>query len=144
MLVVLFFGALSGCSEQAEWKVDGDNSDTSSEETVREIAQLSIPVEIRFNGRKEDLDLMVKCAPETTVLLATLNALEKRDVEFEYRGNGETAFVVSIGGIANENSAGDNWVYRVNDELGNVGSGVAQLKKGDRITWSFGKYELDN
>lgn len=114
------------------------------DEAVQEVEQVTVSVEIRFNGRAEDLDLEIACAPETTVFSATMKALEDGDAGFEFRGEGETAFVVSIGGVTNEKAAGDNWVYRVNGELGNVGCGVAKLKKDDQITWSFGNYELDN
>ncbi len=62
------------------------------------------------------------------------------DFEFESTGSEESAFVSSIGGIENEGKSGDNWVYRVNDELGNQGCGVCDVKKGDHILWVLGKY----
>ena len=56
-------------------------------------------------------------------------------------GTDATTFIVSIGGVENEKSLGDNWVYRVNGKLGDKSAGLFQVQPGDQIEWSFGKYE---
>ena len=139
-LLLILLVSSTGCWEKSEQKASKDGVDTALKDDI----DLAVFVDIQFNGRAEDLKLEITCGAEATVFSATQKALEESEVEFEYRGTGETAFVDSIGGVVNEKAAGDNWVYRVNGELGKVGCGVANLENGDRITWSFGKYELEN
>lgn len=106
---------------------------------------IQVKLEVKFNGRAEDLAFDLKCHSQDSVFAATLKSLAENEVSIDYLGDdGETAFVTAIAGVVNEKSAGDNWVYRVNGKLGSVGSGVADLSDGDRITWSFGKYEPEN
>jgi len=62
-------------------------------------------------------------------------------LEVESSGQGESLFVKSLAGQANRGSAGDNWIYRVNGELGDRSCGVFPVQPGDQILWSFGKYE---
>lgn len=62
-------------------------------------------------------------------------------VAVESTGQGESLFVKSIAGQANLGSAGDNWIYRVNGNLGDRSSGVYEVEAGDEVVWSFGKYE---
>jgi hypothetical protein len=62
-------------------------------------------------------------------------------IAVESTGQGESLFVQSIAGQANLGSAGDNWIYRVNGQLGDRSSGIYELEAGDQIEWSFGKYE---
>jgi hypothetical protein len=56
-------------------------------------------------------------------------------------GQGESLFVKSIAGQANLGASGDNWIYRVNGELGDRSCGVYPVSPGDEIVWSFGKYQ---
>lgn len=62
-------------------------------------------------------------------------------VDVESTGQGEALFVKSIAGQANLGAAGDNWIYRVNGQLGDRSCGVYELQAGDEVVWSFGKYE---
>lgn len=147
LLLVLFLVLF--CTHTGCWKATETADDNTAAQNDRQKSDpakdVAISVEVEFNGRSENLKLETKVSADATVFSATLAALKENGVDVEHRGEGETAFVVSIGGIANDKVADDNWwVYRVNGELGKVGSGVAQLEKGDRITWSFGKYEPDN
>lgn len=77
--------------------------------------------------------------------LTVLGVMEKaskhpRGIKFEYRGQGETAFLKSIDGLANE-GRGRNWIFRVNDRLGESSFAVHSLKAGDKVSWRFGKYD---
>lgn len=62
-------------------------------------------------------------------------------LDVESTGQGETLFVKSIAGQKNLGSAGDNWIYRVNGQLGDCSCGVYPVAAGDEVVWSFGKYE---
>lgn len=63
--------------------------------------------------------------------------------EFEHSGAGETAFVNSINGVANEGNGGKNWTYRINGQLGDSGCGVANIDEGDEVQWTLGDYQPD-
>lgn len=62
-------------------------------------------------------------------------------LDVESTGQGEALFVKSIAGQKNLGSAGDNWIYRVNGQLGDRSCGVYPVAAGDEVVWSFGKYE---
>lgn len=118
-------------------------NDTPKENKVGSQAKIEVTVEFQFNGRKDDQSVTVKCPDGSCVIDALQTACEEASWEIQTTGTGETAFVQSINGVVNEKGAGDNWTYRVNSKLAKLGSGVKKLVEGDRITWSFGKYELE-
>ena len=99
-----------------------------------------IQLEIDFVGRKENLRIDVPCQPPLSVFQVLESAQEQGNLTFESTGRGETAFISAIGGVKNEGAAGDNWVFRVNQQLGDRGSGVFQVNSGDQLLWTFGKY----
>ena len=77
-----------------------------------------------------------------TVLEATKIAEKHpRGIAVKSRGSRSTAFIEKIDDVANEGGDGRNWVFRVNDELGDRSSGVYELKSGDTILWRFQRYE---
>jgi len=82
--------------------------------------------------------------PGMTVLDAMNQAAARtqRPLRFEHKGSGESAFLISIDGSANEGGgkAKRNWFYRVNDKLGDTSFGLKRLEAGDSVLWRFGKY----
>ncbi len=66
----------------------------------------------------------------------------KHGVAFAVRGSGDTALVTKIGDQKNEGS-GKNWIYSVNDKVGEVSAGVCTLKPGDTVLWKFQKYDYN-
>lgn len=147
-LILIIAAVLIGCQPSSqETSPHSDNGGVQTQSSHENGAdaergeEISVAVQIRFNGQESDLDLDLTCPPGATVFEATRQALENHEVAFEHvGGEGEMTFVKSIGGVANQQAAGDNWVYRVNGKLGNVGAGVREVAQGDQITWSFGSY----
>lgn len=80
---------------------------------------------------------------EGMTVLDALRAAQShpRGIRFESKGSGETAFLVSIDGLANEGggSGERNWLFEVNGKLGNRSCGDFQLKASDTVKWMFGK-----
>lgn len=100
-------------------------------------------VEIVF-GRKFDtktFDIPCSASNDSTVISILERSHNMSEIKLQSTGSGETAFVVAIDDVKNEGASGDNWVYYVNDQLGDRGSGVYEIVPGDKIRWSFGKYE---
>lgn len=56
-------------------------------------------------------------------------------IEFDASGSGETAFVRSINGVANEGAGGRNWTYDLNGACATVGVGAQLVEDGDRVAW---------
>ncbi len=100
----------------------------------------SVQLEIDFRSDREKLTLQIPCASDSTVLSVLQSAKETGDLEFSFTGRGETAFVKSIGGVENQAAEGDNWVYRVNGDLGDRSCGKFSVKPDDHVLWVFGKY----
>lgn len=52
-------------------------------------------------------------------------------------GSGSSAFVESVGGIANEGFGGRNWTFEVNGRPGDRSAAITPVKDGDRVLWKF-------
>ncbi|MEM7456441.1 MAG: DUF4430 domain-containing protein [Planctomycetota bacterium] len=130
----LCFLLLAGCEKQPEASGGGRSTSTSGG---------TVDLTIQFNGRAGDKTVAIPCSADSTVFQILTRARNTGDIEFESTGEGETAFVVSIDEVANEGASGDNWVYLVNDALGDRSCGAYRVEVGDEITWRFGKYEPD-
>jgi hypothetical protein len=79
---------------------------------------------------------------EMTVL-TTLEwaAKHPRGIAFQLRGKGATTLISKIDDLKNSGADEKNWIFRVNDELGDRSCGVFPVKVGDRILWRFERYQ---
>ena len=105
--------------------------------------EITIDVCIAFQGGRDDVAQKLTLSVPATALDALRETAKRNNIEVQTKGTGETAFVISVGGVENLGSKGDNWTYRVNDQLGDRSSGVFKVQNGDKVTWQFGKYPLD-
>ena len=121
---------LAGCT-------GSDESVQSTESSMGGACELVI----KFNGRSADKQFFVACQDSATVLTILEKAALEQMIEYTVRGTDSTALVTSIGGVKNEKSYGDNWVYRVNGKLGDRSAGIFQVNPGDMVQWTFGKYQ---
>ena len=104
-------------------------------------ASISVTVEIDFAGRQVTKSTSVALPADSTVLDGLLELRRQGELSFVFRGYGETAFVTSIDGLENGGASGDNWIYRINGQLGKVSCGVAHLNDDDRLSWRYGPYD---
>jgi hypothetical protein len=132
-VVLLLLAMLAGCDATPSAPSRSGQQNLPGEEGV-------VQLKIDFLGRKANIQIAVPCQPPMTVFGVLENARDRGDLTFESTGRGETAFVSAIGGIENEGAAGDNWVFHVNEQLGDRGSGVFEVNTGDQVLWTFGKY----
>ncbi len=109
---------------------------SNSVELSRDIGTVTLEVDFGSDKRSKSIDVV--CSPESTVLLSLERAQNMKKLKVDFRGTGETAFVTSIGGMKNEGAEGKNWIFRVNDKLGDKSAGVCPVKPGDKISWSYG------
>lgn len=74
-------------------------------------------------------------------VLQALQAAKKhrRGITFAYKGAGETGFLTQIDDLKNE-GRGANWIFRVNNQLGDKSFAAFQLNAGDAVLWKFGDY----
>ena len=64
-----------------------------------------------------------------------------RGLRVKHQGRGDTLFVRAIDNVTNEGGAGRNWIYRVNNQLGDRGAGIHPVQKGDTVLWTFERYQ---
>ena len=136
ILFVLLFGSCSGSP-------DGERVDPGA--GSREAAEIvgSVIVEVQFQRDSvTDLSTTVPCSNQSTVLGVLQEACRRSGREVVSRGQGETAFVTSIGGIENQRSAGDNWIFTVNGELADRSCDAFGVVPGDVVVWRFGEYSV--
>jgi hypothetical protein len=75
-----------------------------------------------------------------TVLDVMLAAAQHpRGIRVQHRGKGATVLVTQIDDVHNEGGTGTgrNWIYRVNDQVGERSAGIRAVEPGDKILWSF-------
>ena len=108
---------------------------------VRSTPAAPVQLLVDFNGRGENKQFQVDWNSELTAFdcLRQLAAADK--LTLASRGDGAQTLVTAIDGLENQWSAGDNWIYTVNDRLGDRSSAVFPLSPGDRLVWRFGKYK---
>lgn len=124
-----------GCQPSADPQTEKGIAGPSNETPLGQVE-----LKIDFLSDRDPIVSTVDCGEGATVLSVMQSAKKSGELEFEFTGSGEAAFVKSIGGVQNQGGSGDNWVFRVNDELGNASCGVISVNPGDRVLWVFGKY----
>lgn len=100
----------------------------------------SVELAVEFNGRGDDQAWTVDWNHGDTVHSVMIRSREKQQFDFSATGSGATVFVTSIADVANEGASGDNWVFRINEKMGKISCGVAEVQAGDRIVWRLGSY----
>lgn len=78
--------------------------------------------------------------------MTVLGALEwaakhPHGIHFSGKGKGSTKLISKIDDLKNSGADGKNWVFRVNDKLGDRSCGVFPIKANDRILWRFERYQ---
>jgi len=102
-------------------------------------------VSLKIDGGKDHTHAFNKIAwrKGMTVLDAMQQTAKrkKKPLKFVVRSSGATAFVKEIDGVLNEGGGGRNWIFKVNGKNGSTSCGIHKLKPGDRILWSFERYD---
>ena len=85
---------------------------------------------------------MIPWQKEMTVLSALeWAAKHPRGIEIDVRGKKSTTLITKIDDLKNGGADNKNWVFRVNDKLGDRSCGVFPVKPTDRILWKFERYQ---
>ena len=109
----------------------------------REKLQFHEFVELTRLETADSSRIQIPWRPKLTVLDAThaAEAVDPAHWASSWRGEGEMAFLTTLGGIENQGSAGRNWLFSVNGEQAQRGAGAIELKAGDRVLWEFAEYQ---
>lgn len=99
-----------------------------------------IQIQIDFNGRGSNKQFGVDWTPELTVFGSLEQLQSTGQISVSRRGTGDQTLLTAIDGLENLWAAGDNWIYYVNDRMGDRSSAVYALQPGDVVVWRFGKY----
>jgi hypothetical protein len=99
-----------------------------------------VQLQIDFNGRAENKQFHLDWKNDLTVFACLESLRRDGKLTITSRGSGAQAFVIAIDGLENSGAGGDNWIYYVNDQLGDASAGVRVLQPDDRVVWRFGPY----
>ncbi len=102
-----------------------------------------VEVQIDFNGHGENKQFPVSWSSGQTAFSCLKQLEANGKLTVASKGSGSQTLLTAIDGLENRWSAGDNWVFTVNDRLGDRSSAVFDLRPGDRLIWRFGKYKPD-
>lgn len=112
-------------------------------EPVAPRASGPVQVLIDFNGRGANKQFQVEWHDGDTAF-SCLKRLEAQGrLKVVSTGSGNMTLLTAIDDVENLKAAGDNWIYLVNDKLGDRSSAVCNLNPGDRLVWRFGKYPVE-
>jgi hypothetical protein len=80
---------------------------------------------------------------EPVLLLDAMQEASRRDPEWRAKivGNGEGALLTELAGRATGGAGGNNWLYELNGETGEVGIGACTVAAGDDVLWKFAPYD---
>lgn len=149
LALVLAGVLLVGCRADEGQETSGAQAASPTAETDSEPQDPDVPIpvgmfrlKIDFPG-DDDSQWDLPWNEDLTVLGALKQAKARHGLDFSYRGSQDTVFLTAIDGVENEGSGGDNWVYRVNGDLGDRSCGVLTIFSGDEVVWRFGSYSVD-
>lgn len=111
-------------------------------ETSNAHQDATVKLVVDFNGER-DKNLEFNDIPwqdEMTVEDVLRHVMKNEEFRFRSRGRGETFFVIQIAGLANQGAKGKNWIFLVNEKLGDRGAGAYSVPKDATVKWHFGKY----
>ena len=101
---------------------------------VGETVRLSIDF---GNGAQKEFAALPWTA-DMTVADLLLAAREFRpSLQFAQIGTGESGFLSSLDGLANEGAGGRNWLYRVDNQHAHVSFCLEKIEPGMHILWKF-------
>lgn len=128
----MFWLALVACAATVPMASDAARGAEPEKKAVTLIVDYGDGVQKRFTA--------LAAAKDATVL-DILNAAQKhaRGIRFEFKGSGETGLLTKIDDLKNE-GAGRNWIFRVNDKLGDRSFAIYPVQPGDVVLWKFGEY----
>lgn len=115
-----------------------------AERSADEVVAGTVELRVDFSGEKKNRTFKVPCSANSTVFSILQRAKNMRDLDFDSQGAGATAFVHSIDGVMNSGRRGNNWVFRVNEQLAKESCGSLAVAPGDVVEWKFGEYEPDS
>jgi hypothetical protein len=102
---------------------------------------IEVGLTVDYGGRGDHKSFAASLPAAATVLDLMLELQRRGELDFTYRGRGTQAFLTSLDGIANGGGRDDNWIFRVDGELGRASFGAVELHAGAQVTWTLGKYE---
>ncbi len=84
----------------------------------------------------------LKWAPKMTVFGLMQQARQQpRSKQIKNQGRGSTVLLTKIEKRKNQGGTARNWIYRVNEKLGDRSIGIRELKSGDTVLWKFEPYQ---
>lgn len=98
---------------------------------------IAVTLRVDFPG-SEDLESEVRVGPPATVSTVLEQAAADQVLTYQARGDGDFWFLESINQTANRGAEGDNWIFLVNDQLGQASAGASPVAAGDQVIWRFG------
>ena len=123
----------SGCNNATE--------EPPAEAAERSSADLNpFQLTIEFGDSRDSVVDSLTFTENLTALDLLLAIAAKRRIEVDYDGQGASAFVTAIDGVVGGQDGNEWWIYTINGELANVGSGALILQEGDQVLWKPGKY----
>ena len=105
--------------------------------------KITVNLTVDFQGESDNLEINQSLTSNSTVMDLLSECKSAGILNFDHRGDGETAFVTSINGIKNQMGGGSNWVFHINGEMSDFGAGTAQLENGDSVLWIFSAEYLE-
>lgn len=135
-MLILFFLTVAGCQPTA----------TAPDDPAAKRQIGTVVLSVDFGGRSDNVNVEIPCSADSTVFDILNRAMLNGDLKINATGSGETAFVHSINGVgedAEDRSAGNFWVYKINDQIGKTGSGVTEVDPADVVSWRFGRAPAD-
>ena len=109
-------------------------ADDSAKKTVRLTIDYGDGMQKVYSALKWSRDMTIQDVLESARRHA-------RGITFKVRGSGTIALLTQIDDLKNEGGRGSNWIYWINNELGDESFANARLKANDHVLWKFGSYE---
>lgn len=95
-------------------------------------AKITVTIKVDFDGELVEEEVEAKTALEALTVLG-----EKKEWEIQIKNYDFGSLVEAV--ADKKNDAKKAWIYRVNDQEGEVAADKQELKPGDQVSWSYEK-----
>jgi hypothetical protein len=100
--------------------------------------QQLLAVSLLINNGSDQLNFNEKVKNGSTVFDLLKQLSQEGKFILSYQTSSMGVFVKGIGQVENDNKNNKFWMFKVNNQLANVGASSYILKEGDKVEWDYG------
>ena len=105
---------------------------------VADIQEKNVNVKLVVDTGTNKYEFSESVNASSTVFDLLKQASTEKNFSFVYKDSSLGVFVEEIYGVKNDTASNKYWMYKVNEQLSNVGASNQKIIEGDLVDWYYG------